>query len=207
MPPKSRKGKQTHHTTGGKKMFTGKELKISPLPSQICWVPWNQAVIVLRGTGDKLWTSLGISNVAREQLGLYTGTTTKSFINIQLRYRSVRVWARTAASELILNTYDLHSEGSGDILKSQYNISGAAQYARLGYEWPASQQNISYESTSSNVNIFAIESTSTTSWLSYLYLEWKGWGFVLTGSRLFGDTVDIPPSTSSLSGFEDLDIQ
>jgi len=150
----------------------GRELKPPGHPPEFVQTPWNSATIALGGTGDTDFTFEKIYVVLAAQLGLYTGTTAAPVkINATIRIKSVRVWALKRDRPVSLKCYNF---GSSDVLKSFSNWPAYNQFARVGYEWPESQQILPFEFSNTS-KAFAIETGASEVYIAYLQVLWRGY--------------------------------
>lgn len=173
-------------------------------PTTITFVPWNQCVVVIKHSADKIYTPIDVANLLRDQIGLYTGTTTKAFISIQLRFEKVSLWSTQVAQGVILKAYDLHRL---DELAVLYDWPGVARNARLGYQWPRAQQHLSFEHDNASTPIFAVDTAGTapsSGFLIYVYVLWRGLEGTV-GNLLFKDVALQHRSSESIEPLEHQD--
>lgn len=158
--------------------LNGFTFKPNPTPPPISQAPWNSLVVTRSvSTPDKtpylseykisdIWTA------AQIQMGFGTST-----ILAELRFQKVEVWAVNDAGStaVALFVYDVSDVAPNTRLFSrQEDHCGRNQWARCGYEWPRSIQNITCESAS-QAPVFDVSSAAATTGIySRVHLLWRG---------------------------------
>lgn len=131
--------------------------------------PWNTATAQIGFSGDKVISPSTMHSAILSQLGLLSTQT------LEYRFISCKVWALTPQRPLRVSFF---GASSGPVALALLQDYGAPmKLPRVGYVWPASQQMLTYKSTSTDsiisVDVGKDAEGKDIPWLSYVNILWR----------------------------------
>lgn len=151
---------------------SGIQLKPSADPSSVIANPWNQVVVTLTtNLTTPLWTFTYLLSTIHAQLLTQlalTGITS----GIMYRFRMVKVWEISGES-FVMTPFNLASPNSWYTATCE-DVPGRNRWAKTGFIWPASDQNIVFESgTDAARQIFRLTGNNTATLITHTHVMWK----------------------------------
>lgn len=149
----------------------GKKLKPGPNPPAIVDTPWNSMVLQFTGKGDTTVTGAKLFPLLQAQAGFNAA----SGVGFDIKIQSVRVWSLTSGMPIRLSCYGFTntSSAAGGALCIVDDWPSRLAYAAVGYEFPASVQNIVY-SQDSDSKICHVDVAASNDFLAYFNILWRG---------------------------------
>lgn len=132
---------------------------------------WNNAVIVLRNSGDLEPTINTWANTLRDSWGLYASDASNR-VPIALRFVSFSFWLFDSVLPQPFQVKVRDLENFGEMIRLQ-DFPGRNSWARVGYEWPAHQAFIQHDHDDSTNHPIAIDVTSSAVWLCHMTVLWR----------------------------------
>lgn len=122
-----------------KTALDGRQITPSSDPSTIVETPWNSITLTFdTAVPEASKINLTLAEVDQALRAIYPSSTTTGPA-YSYRIRSARLWELTGASF----SADFHSlETPIGVISNQSDTAGRNQWARIGYIWPRSHQNI-----------------------------------------------------------------
>lgn len=165
--------------------------------------PWNHAVLIIGGDGTVQESTLSgkeITTEAVNQLG-FTGVAGVTF---DFKIQKLRLWGLQTSRpiRLLVFGFDNTNSADGGSLAVLEDWPDKMHFARIGYEFPRSVQNIVYSSDSTN-KFCTVDTSAKCPWLLYLDVLWRGNKFTAISQKprfryQYGGTQDDASSSFSL---------
>lgn len=155
--------------------FDGRKLKPNYDPPSVVENRWNSIVLVLEGHGTG---SVPVSELITDIQDVY-GFTLKTNVYMLLRVQRAYVWETTGESGLNVEFNDLSYPFTDNMpfrpLVTVSDEPAKNHYACVGYEWPAAQQQVVYNSQGQlSAELINVTATSTSpELLIHIHLLWK----------------------------------
>lgn len=126
----------------------GQKLEVNADPTSFVGVPWYPLSVNHNGEraqGSSFAVSPSyIYTLMQAQLGI-----TQKPEMISLRLLEVRLW-NVSGDTIVLEPLDLTLVGKNDFTTHLIDYPGRNQWARVGYKWPSSQQQVLFSGTDTN---------------------------------------------------------
>lgn len=147
----------------------GKTFTPPARPPNVSTGHWNQATVVHLASGDVSLTVNDIANELRDQYGLFA-TDGSNRIPIAIRFMAITFWnlniVTIGNSQLIINNLVDFKE-----MNRLTCLPADNQWARVGYQYPTSQQFIQRNHDDTNV-VFKIDVRSDK-WVVHISTLWR----------------------------------
>lgn len=155
------------------RLFKGKKLNPPQDPPSLTERPWNNAVLIFPATGPITIEPKALATVFTDQMGFTALKRTQT--KFELRCYSMRTWLLDEKKPLTVGYFSV-SQGPASL--SELSDFGAInRYARVGYEWPQDEKNITFQFVSDGSAgkevIAKIQVAASVPTLSYLHCLWR----------------------------------
>lgn len=159
LPPRPMRNNQILRTA-----LNGRAITPRADPSSIVQLPWNNLTLTFSANSS---ASLTVANVLTALQSIYP-----SDANYQIQIKSARLWETTGVP-LACAFFSLDNSNPGE-LKHQDDFQARNQWARVGYIWPRSHQNLTLNfSSSAELQILQVNSSSSAAIVLHLEITWK----------------------------------
>lgn len=135
--------------------------------------PWNTLRLVMFGTGTKLVTDSTITTAIKTQVGIATLTSGELMC---FKLRECRAWCQITQATPLKSPFTLEFRSIfGESFHSiQSDYGGDVNYARVGYVWPASDQNAVLAANPSDDQLIWVRPVDTSAyWVLHVDLLWS----------------------------------
>lgn len=127
-----------------RRRFNGLAVTPQQDPPDVIDVPWNTLTINYGGTASAGYTNYRASTLVAT-LAAQLSITTPDTHQLEIRVLSFRAWALTGP-RIGYRAYDYTprpvQDGNATVLKEQEDAAAKNHWARVGFIWPASAQNV-----------------------------------------------------------------